>query len=49
VRGFNRVWVVLRQGADGDGLIKETLSESYTLAYSKKYVAVEVHLFVKDK
>jgi hypothetical protein len=48
VRDFNRVWVVLRQGADDDGLIEETLSKSYNLAYSQKYVAIEVSLFVKN-
>lgn len=47
VRGFNRVWAVLRRGVDGDGLIEETLNECHKLIYSKKYKGIEFYLFVR--
>ena len=47
VRNYRRVWVILRRGADIEGLTGKTLSEHYELAYSGKYVGIEVSLYVK--
>ena len=49
VEGYSRVWVILSHSRDYKGLIKKTLNESYSLSYQKKYVGIDLSLFVKDE
>lgn len=54
VDGYNKVWLILCHSRDyNKGLIKKTLNESYNLSYhkeyGKKYLDIDLSLFVKEE
>lgn len=49
LKSHNKVWIILKKDDDPKGLIKKMLNESYNLSYQKKYVGIDLYLFVKNK
>jgi hypothetical protein len=39
IESYNRVWVIQSHSGDYEGLINETLGESYNLSYQQEYVS----------